>query len=108
MVTANTRETETSTAASAVAVERAAPVNGAVIDISADVVDISAVPETPAELLKQWDVPAPRRPLIHAVVSATLVRLWEGITGPGMTQEQRLNRDIAEHSGYARTFGRNL
>ncbi len=65
-------------------------------------VDVSAVPETPAELLKQWDIT--RRPLIHTVVAATCVRLWNALAGPGMTERQRLTRDIAEAKGNSNGF----
>ena len=73
---------------------------------TAAAVDVSAIPETPAELLKQWQ--APRRPLLHTLISATLVRLWDALTGPGMTDQQRINRAIAEHNGYARNLGRKF
>ena len=69
-------------------------------------VDVSAIPETPAELLKQW--PAPRRPLLHTIISATLVRLWDALTGPGMTEQERTNRAIAEHNGFIRNLGRKV
>ena len=65
---------------------------------AAPAVDVSAIPETPAELLKQWDVA--RKPLIHTVIAATLVRLWNAITGPGMTDLERRQRRTAEAKGY--------
>ena len=69
-------------------------------------VDISAIPETPAELLQQW---APeKKPLIHTVIAAALVRLWDGLTGPGMTQREREQREMFEHSGYANSVRRYL
>lgn len=61
-------------------------------------VDVSAIPETPAELLKQWD--ASRKPLLHTVIAATLVRAWNFLSGPGMTRRDRLNREIAEAKGH--------
>ena len=64
--------------------------------------DVSAVPETPAELLKQWDVS--RKPLIHTIIAAALVRAWNAIAGPPMTDRQRLNRDIAEARGFSNGF----
>lgn len=73
---------------------------------TAAAVDVSAIPETPAELLKQW--PAPRRPLLHTIISATLVRLWDALTGPGMTEQERTNRAIAEHNGFIRNLGRKV
>ena len=103
MVTALKPENETNTAVAETAaaptavVERAAP--------AAAPEDISAVPETPAELLKQWEAPAPRRPLIHTVIAATLVRIWDALTGPGMTEQERVRRDIAEQNGYVRVRG---
>jgi len=101
MVTALKPENETNTAVAETAaaptavVERAAP--------AAVEVDVSAVPETPAELLKQWDTP--RHPLFHTVIAATLVRIWDALTGPGMTEQERVRRDIAEHNGYVRVRG---
>ena len=94
MVTTLNRETESSAVVAAPVVEPAAAE-----------VDVSRVPETPAELFKQWEAPAPRRPLIHTVIAATLVRIWDALTGPGMTEQERVRRDIAEHNGYARVRG---
>ena len=99
MVTTLNRETESSAVVAAPVVEPAAAAPASAP------VDISAVPETPAELLKQWQAPAPRRPLIHTIVSATLVRIWDAIAGPGMTEQDRIRRDIAEHNGYVRIYG---
>ncbi len=99
MVTTISRKSESSAAANTVLVDR--PTTS-----TAAPADISGVPETPAELLKQWD--APRRPLIHTVISATLVRVWDAITGPGMTDQERSNRTIAEHNGYMRAIGRKF
>lgn len=99
MVTALKPEHETNTA---VAENAAAP---AVATAPAAAVDVSRVPETPAELLKQWEAPAPRRPLIHTVIAATLVRIWDALTGPGMTEQERVRRDIAEQHGYVRVRG---
>lgn len=96
MVTTVTRETESNPVMSAPVAE---PVT------AAPAVDISGVPESPAELLKQWDAPAPKRPLIHAVVMASLVRIWDAITGPGMTEHDRVRREIAEFSGHRRAYG---
>ncbi len=73
---------------------------------AAVVVDISAIPETPAELLQQW-APA-KKPLIHTVIAAALVRFWDGLTGPGMTQREREQREMFEHSGYANSVRRYL
>ena len=110
MTTVTTRETEsdaivaeplaaaTALSAAPFAVPSAAP--------SAAAVDVSAVPETPGELLKQWDTA--RRPLLHTVIAATLVRIWDGLTGPGMTERERVNRAVAEHNGFARILGRNV
>ena len=60
-------------------------------------VDVSAIPETPAELLKQWD--ASRKPLLHTIIAVTLVRAWNFLAGPGMTEQQRLQRQINEAKG---------
>ena len=67
-------------------------------------VDVSAVPETPADLLKQWD--ATRRPLLHTVVAAAFVRLWDALTGPAMTERDRLRRDVTESKGFADAYTR--
>ena len=96
MVAALKTENEANTA---VAENAAAP---AVAAAPAAAVDVSRIPETPAELLKQWDVS--RKPLLHTVVAITLVRAWDFLTGPGMTQRDRLNREIAE----ARAFTNGL
>ena len=92
MVTTLNRETESNAAVAAPVVEPAAPASAPV--------NISAVPETPAELLKEWNTP--RHPLLHTVIAATLVRIWDALTGPGMTEQERVRRDIAEHKGYIR------
>ena len=102
MVTAQKTENK---ATAAVAETTAAPV---VVVAPAPSVDISNVPETPAELLKQWETPAPRRPLIHTVISATFGRLWDAIAGPPMTSQQRVSREIAEHRGFSDTLLRNV
>ncbi len=97
MVTTLNRETESSAVVAAPVVEPAAAAPASAP------MDVSAVPETPAELLKQWD--APRRPLLHTMIAATLARIWDALTGPGMTDQERLRRDIAEHNGYVRVRG---
>ena len=71
----------------------------------ATAVDVSAIPETPDELLKQW-APADK-PLLHTVIATGLGNLWSHIAGPGMTAEQRIQREIAEHgrlADYVRKF----
>ena len=111
MSTAITSETETVAAAAAtIAAPVAAPAAAPAAAVSAVAVDVSAIPETPAELLKQWPAPppAPRRPLLHTVISATLVRFWDALTGPGMTQQERVDRAIAEHNGFIRNLGRKV
>ena len=82
-----------------------APSVPAPVPQSVPAADISAVPETPADLLKQW-TPA-RRPLRRTVIAAAFVRIWDALTGPGMTEQERINRAIAEHRGFARAIGRN-
>jgi len=109
MTTATTRESEsTAIVAEPLAAPAAAtaPAAAPFAVPSAAAVDVSAVPETPGELLKQWD--AARRPLLHTVIAATLVRFWDGLTGPGMTERERVNRAVAEHNGFARILGRNV
>ena len=93
MVTTLNREAESSAVVAAPAVATA----------PATAVDASSVPETPAELLKQWDTT--RHPLLHTAIAATLVRIWDALTGPGMTEQARVRRDIAEHNGYVRFRG---
>ncbi len=92
MVTAINPETETK---SAVAETAAAPVVSAAIDVS-------AIPETPAELLEQWE--PTRKPSVQATILASFVALWNVVTGPGMTDQARLEREIAETRGYRDGF----
>ena len=92
MVTTVNRETETSAAVTAPVVELAA----------APAVDISAIPESPAELLEQWDTP--KRSFMD-VIMAALGRFWDGTTGPGKTDLERMNRKIDEHQRYFRAQG---
>ena len=109
MTTVTTRETEsTAIVAEPLAAPAAAtaPPAAPFAVPSAAAVDVSAVPETPGELLKQWDTA--RRPLLHTVIAATFVRIWDGLTGPGMTERERVNRAVAEHNGFARILGRNV
>ena len=109
MTTATTRESEsTAIVAEPLAAPAAAtaPAAAPFAATSAAAVDVSAVPETPGELLKQWDTA--RRPLLHTVIAATFVRIWDGLTGPGMTERERVNRAVAEHNGFARILGRNV
>ena len=94
MVTTVSRENET--AAVAEQIEQDAIAAPASLPV-----DISAVPESPAELLEQWDTP--KRPAIHIMVANTFMRIWDTITGPGMTNQDRVLREIAEHRG--RRFG---
>ena len=98
MTTVTTRETESTAIVAEPLAAATAP--------AAAAVDISAVPETPGELLKQWDTA--RRPLLHTVIATTFVRIWDGLTGPGMTERERVNRAVAEHNGFARILGRNV
>ncbi len=65
-------------------------------------VDVSAIPETPAELLRQWDTP--RRPLAQRVLAVTVGPVWGLLTGPGMTQRDRLNREIVEAKGFTNGY----
>ena len=68
-------------------------------------IDLSGIPESPAELLEQW-TPS-KKPLIHSVIAATLVRWWDAISGPPMSERDRSRREIAQHGGYARHFRRH-
>ncbi len=65
-------------------------------------VDVSAIPEPPAELLEQWE-PA-RKPTVQATILASFVALWNVVAGPGMTEQARLEREIAETRGYRDGF----
>ena len=97
MVTALKPENEANTAVA----ENAAASAAATAPAAA--VDVSSIPETPAELLKQWD--AARKPLLRAVIAATLLgRVWNFLTGPGMTQRDRLNREVAEANGFTNGY----
>ncbi len=92
MVTAINPEAEIK---SAVAETAAAPVESAAVDVS-------AIPETPAELLEQWE--ATRKPSVQATILASFVALWNVVAGPGMTDQARLEREIAETRGYRDGF----
>ena len=89
MVTAINPETETK---SAVAETAEAPAS----------VDVSAIPETPAELLEQWE--DDRKRSIQATILGSFVALWNVVAGPGMTDQARLEREIAETRGYRDGF----
>ena len=89
MVTAINPEIETK---SAVAETAAAPA----------AVDVSAIPETPAELLKQWE--PTRKPSVQEAILASFVALWNVVAGPAMTDRARLEREIAETRGYREGF----
>ena len=65
-------------------------------------VDVSAIPETPAELLEQWE--AACKLSVQATILASFVALWNVMTGPGMTERARLEREIAESRGYRDGF----
>ena len=113
MTTLKERPAETLVAVDAAAADAAPAASPAV--------DVSNVPETPSALLAEWNRPAPaaaavvavpavampapeRKPLLHTLISATLVRCWDAITGPGMTDQERTRREIAEHNGVAQSF----
>ena len=69
-------------------------------------IDVSTIPETPEELLNQW-TPA-KKPLLHVVIAAALIRVWDSLTGPAMTEQERLRREVQHHSGYACYYRRNV
>lgn len=114
MTTLKERPVETLVAVDAAAADAAPAASPAV--------DVSNVPETPSALLAEWHRPAPaaaavviaappvviaapeRKPLLHTLISATLVRCWDALTGPGMTDQERTRREIAEHNGLAQSF----
>ena len=96
MVTTVTRDNESN---AAVAAHVAEPVAAAP---AAPAIDISAIPETPAELLKQWN--APRRSFFN-VMSAALVSVWDSITGPATTERECVERKIFEHNREIRAQG---
>ncbi len=96
MTTIKEIETESRTAV----VEQPTVVAGApVVEI-----DLSGIPESPGELLEQW-TPS-KKPPIHSVIAAALVRCWDAISGPPMSELSRSRREIAEHGSYARHFHR--
>ena len=68
----------------------------------ATAVNVSAIPETPAELLEQWE--STRKPSVQATIVASFVALWNVVAGPGMTDQARLEREIAETRGYRDGF----
>ena len=92
MVTAINPETETKSAVTETAEAPAEPA----------AVDVSAIPETPAELIEQWE--AARKPSVQATIVASFVALWNVMTGPAMTERARLEREIAETRGYRDGF----
>ena len=96
MVTTVTRDNEPNATAAAHVAE---PVAAAP---AAPAIDISAVPETPAELLKQWDTP--RRSFL-AVMTAALLSVWDSVTGPASTEQERVERKIFEHNREIRAQG---
>ena len=65
-------------------------------------VDVSAIPETPAELLEQWE--STRKPSVQETIIASFVALWNVVAGPAMTDKARLEREIAETRGYRDGF----
>ena len=89
MVTAINHETETKSAVAETAEAPAA-------------VDVSAIPETPAELLGQLE--ADHKPSVQATIVASFVALWNVVAGPAMTDQARLEREIAETRGYRDGF----
>ena len=89
MVTTATRQNETDVAVVAPVVETAA-------------VDISAIPESPAELLEQWDTP--KRSFVH-IITDVWNHVWDLVTGPAKTDQERVNRKIFEHNRYFRSQG---
>ncbi|MCY4416010.1 MAG: hypothetical protein OXE87_06845 [Chloroflexi bacterium] len=89
MVTTATRQNETDVAVVAPVVETAA-------------VDISAIPESPAELLEQWDTP--KRSVVQMIASVWN-QVWDAVTGPAKTEQERVNRKIFEHNRYFRSQG---
>ena len=92
MVTAINPETETKSAVAEIAV---APAETAAVDVS-------DIPETPAELLAQWETT--RKPSVQAAIVAGFVALWNVVAGPGMTDRARLEREVAETRGYRNGF----
>ena len=93
------QETESPTAVAEKA-PAAAPV------ASAPAVDLSAVPETPTALLRDWAGPDADRPNPRPGLWAVIARYWNSLTGPGMTDQARLQREIAEARGFAYGYTR--
>ena len=73
---------------------------------SAPTLDLSAVPESPTALLRDWAAPAADRPNPRTGLWAVIARCWDALTGPGMTEQARLQREIAEAKGFAYGYTR--
>ena len=101
------QETESPTA---VAEKAPAPAASApAVDLSAvpeSPTNLSAVPETPTALLRDWAGPDADRPNPRPGLWAVIARCWNGLTGPGMTEQARLQREIAEARGFAYGYTR--
>ena len=67
-------------------------------------VDVSAIPETPEELLKQW-TGADKISRVNKLVSA-VGAFFAAFRGPAMTDQQRMQRVLAEESAILRIIRR--
>ena len=67
-------------------------------------VDVSAIPETPEELLKQW-TGADKISRVNKLVSG-VGAFFAAFLGPAMTDQQRMQRVLAEESAILRIIRR--
>ena len=99
------QETESPTA-----VAEKAPATAAVASTPAvapaTAVDLSVVPESPTDLLRDWAAPAADRSNPRPGLWAVIARCWDSLTGPGMTDQARLQREISEAKGFAYGYTR--
>ena len=94
----------TAAVASAPAVEPATAVDLSAVPETPT--NLSAVPESPTALLRDWAAPAADRPNPRPGLWAVIARCWNSLTGPGMTDQARLQREIAEARGFAYGYTR--
>ena len=113
------QETESPTAVAEKAPATAAVASAPAVDLSAvpesptnlsavpeSPTNLSAVPESPTALLRDWAAPAADRPNPRPGLWAVIARCWDALTGPGMTEQARLQREISEAKGFAYGYTR--
>lgn len=62
--------------------------------------DISHIPPTPDDLFVQWKVS--RRTAWRAAVAAVLLSIWDAVTGPPATEQERRRREVADAREYSK------